>query len=91
MQTEKHTFARILFPVIFFCRMRRHSVYYIFYNFNLQFTRRPSRRLSRRLETASQPDGGGGGGQESNSEVVRSPVMLSSLANGSLKRHPDPK
>ena len=91
MQIEKNTFANILFLVIFFCRMRQHSVYYIFYNFNLQFTRRPSRRLSRRLETASQPDGGGGGGQESNSEVVRSPVMLSSLANGSLKRHPDPK
>ena len=40
---------------------------------------------------ASQTDGGSNGLQDSNSEVVRSPVMLSSLANGSLKRHPDPK
>ena len=56
----------------------------------MQFTRRPSRRLSRRMD-ASQTDGGSNGLQDSNSEVVRSPVMLSSLANGSLKRHPDPK
>ena len=60
-----------------------------FFFFALQFTRKPSRRLSSR---SHQPQSST---ENQNQDIIdgfdpaaiRSPVVLSSLANGSLKRH----
>ena len=67
------------------------SCYFFFYYFffALQFTRKPSRRLSSR---SHQPQSST---ENQNQDIIdgfdpaaiRSPVVLSSLANGSLKRH----
>ena len=91
-KSSKHwiTFSKT-FLSIFVSKLRLDElVYFLFFSlFALQFTRKPSRRLSSR---SHQPQSST---ENQNQDIIdgfdpaaiRSPVVLSSLANGSLKRH----
>ena len=94
MFKEKNYLKKILCfePELHSCgpEIMKVVIFFIFlFFFALQFTRKPSRRLSSR---SHQPQSST---ENQNQDIIdgfdpaaiRSPVVLSSLANGSLKRH----